>query len=94
METLKSNGNGVTETLLENRAEDQHHQSNVDSWWRRLFILYFVENVVGIRLLQNTEVLYLYEYFIDFLYAHMKYIEQEWNSTWKYFSDYIMRTEW
>ena len=31
-----------------------------------LFILYFVENIVGIRLLQNTEVLYLYEYFIDF----------------------------
>ena len=66
METLKSNGNGVTESLLENRAEDQHHQSNVVSWWRRLFILYFVENTVGIRLLQNTEVLYLYEYFIDF----------------------------
>ena len=56
--------------------------------------MYFLENTVGIRLLQNTEVLYLYEYFIDFLYAHMKYIEQEWNSTWKYFWKYIMRTEW
>ena len=31
METLKSNGNGVTESLLENRTEDQHHQSNVVS---------------------------------------------------------------
>ena len=55
----------MTKSLLENRAEDQHHQSNVVSWWTRLFILYFVENIVGIRLLQNTEVVYLYQYFID-----------------------------
>ena len=31
MVTLKSNGNGVTESLLENRTEDQQHQSNVVS---------------------------------------------------------------